>query len=91
MDSGDGKDMAMTDLRSKGAPPTKCPAGKCKLSLSLDTTAVYLFAPPALASRRSQDQVHQSSYVRPYISEQRTILDTSIKLLAPHVPWAHIL
>ena len=48
MDSGDGKDMAMTDLRSKGAPPTKCPAGKCKLSLSLDTTAVYLFAPPAL-------------------------------------------
>ena len=48
IDSNDGAAYELHDLRAKTKPPVKCASGKCRLTLQLDTTAVFLFAPAAL-------------------------------------------
>ena len=47
-DSGRGAsagDMQLTNLRESKAAPVKCPGGKCKVTLTLDSSAVLLLAP----------------------------------------------
>ena len=39
-----GSQSQLTDLRNKTAAPIKCPGGSCRMTLSLRTTAVFLFA-----------------------------------------------
>lgn len=45
-DAGSGAAMELRDLRDKSKPPVQCAGGKCSVRLVLDSTAVFLFAPP---------------------------------------------
>jgi len=37
--------MQLQDLRNKTVAPVKCAGGKCRMTLALDHTAVFLLSP----------------------------------------------
>jgi hypothetical protein len=42
--SSDGSQTQLQDLRNATAAPIKCAGGKCRMTLALDATAVFMFS-----------------------------------------------